>query len=83
MMDSWFAGLLGEKGLPHDRLAAEGRVALLVADGPKLVGIISERDYARKVILQGRASPTTRVREIMTANSDSHDARTKIIFQNI
>jgi hypothetical protein len=33
VMDSWFAGLLGEKGLPHDRLAAEGRVALLVADG--------------------------------------------------
>lgn len=33
VMDSWFAGLLGEKGLPHDRLAAEGRVALLMADG--------------------------------------------------
>jgi hypothetical protein len=33
VMDGWFAGLLGEKGLPHDRLAAEGRVALLVADG--------------------------------------------------
>jgi hypothetical protein len=32
VMDGWFAGLLGEKGLPHDRLAAEGRVALLMAD---------------------------------------------------
>lgn len=35
LMDSWFAGLLGEKGRSHDRLAAEGRVALLVADGPE------------------------------------------------
>lgn len=33
VMDGWFAGLLGEKGLPHDRITAEGRVALLVADG--------------------------------------------------
>jgi hypothetical protein len=32
-MDGWFAELLGEKGLPHDRIAAEGRVALLVSDG--------------------------------------------------
>jgi hypothetical protein len=33
VMDGWFAELLGEKGLPHDRIAAEGRVALLMADG--------------------------------------------------
>ena len=33
MMDAWFGELLGEKGLPHDRVAAEGRVALLLADG--------------------------------------------------
>ncbi|SDS52790.1 hypothetical protein [Opitutus sp. GAS368] len=33
VMDGWFAELLGEKGLPHDRIAAEGRVALLVSDG--------------------------------------------------
>lgn len=41
--------------------------ALMVMEGTKLVGIISERDYARKVILQGRASKTTQVKEIMTA----------------
>lgn len=33
LMDDWFGELLGEKGLPHNRIAAEGRVALLVADG--------------------------------------------------
>jgi hypothetical protein len=32
LMDAWFAELLDEKGLPHERIAAEGRVALLVAD---------------------------------------------------
>lgn len=51
------------------QLMAEKEVgALVVVDGPKPVGIISERDYARKIILLGRTSPTTLVREIMTSH---------------
>ena len=41
--------------------------SLLVMDGEVLKGIVTERDYARKVIVKGRSSSTTRVGEIMTS----------------
>jgi CBS domain-containing protein len=42
--------------------------ALLVTENNKLVGIVSERDYTRKVIVKGKASKTTAVREILSSH---------------
>jgi len=47
-------------------LAARNIGAVLVLEGTHLVGILSERDYARQVILKGKTSKETPVREIMT-----------------
>ncbi len=48
------------------KLADENIGSLVVMDDEKIVGIVTERDYARNVILKGKASPTTLVRDIMS-----------------
>jgi CBS domain-containing protein len=58
-------------------LATEDIGAAVVMNGDRLVGILSERDHTRKVILKGRAADSTRVEEIMTANVVTVSPRTK------
>ena len=49
-----------------EKLADKGIGALLVMDSNELVGIFSERDYARRVELKGRTSEETNIRTVMT-----------------
>ena len=59
----------GDPVLDAIRTMAERHVgALLVMKGSELLGIVSERDYARKVVLQRRSSSNTFVHEIMTGS---------------
>jgi CBS domain-containing protein len=48
-----------------EKMAKNDIGSLVVMDGEKLLGIITERDYARNVVLKGKTSPTTPVRDIM------------------
>ncbi|HVK50597.1 MAG TPA: CBS domain-containing protein [Pseudoxanthomonas sp.] len=62
--------------------------AVLAMQGSRLSGIVSERDYARKIVLQGRSSANTPVRDIMTAKvitvglSDSVDRCMQIVTEH-
>jgi CBS domain-containing protein len=60
---------IGPNEMVSDALALMARQnagALVVMEGEVMIGIVSERDYARKILLSGRSSRTTPVREIMT-----------------
>lgn len=61
------------------KLLAEKNIgALVVMENNELVGIVSERDYARKVVLLGKASIDTPIREIMTENVVTVTPQTKV-----
>ncbi len=71
-----------------EKMAKKSIGALAVLDGEELVGIVSERDYARKVILRGKVSRDTPVREIMTtevicvSSQQSVDACMKLMTEH-
>jgi CBS domain-containing protein len=67
----WGALSIGPDQLVYDaiqKMAEHGVGALVVVEGETLVGMFSERDYARKVMLEGRTSHDTLIRDIMSRN---------------
>ena len=60
-------------------LAEKNIGALLVLDSQKIVGIFSERDYARKLVLNGKFSKTTAVREVMTEHVITVDIKENVL----
>lgn len=65
--DVWFVGPDRTVYEAVELMAQHEVGALMVKEGDKLVGVLSERDYARKVILKGRSSRDTTVGDIMTS----------------
>ena len=71
-----------------EQLSQFGVGALIVTEGERIVGILSERDYARKIALQGRSSHSVPVREIMTekvvvaAPEDTVEKCMRVITEN-
>jgi CBS domain-containing protein len=61
-----------------ERLAEKDIGALIVMNGPVLVGVFSERDYVRKVILKGRSSKEMQVHEIMSSPAVAVDRKATI-----
>ena len=66
--DVWSIGADASVYAAIEMMATRHIGALLVMDGGAPVGMMSERDYARKVILKGRSSSDTRIKEIMTSH---------------
>ena len=65
--DIWSLGPDATVYAAIEKMDQKGIGALLVMEGERLIGIVSERDYARKVILKGRMSKETLVGEIMSS----------------
>jgi CBS domain-containing protein len=65
--DVWSVGPDDSVYSAIEKMSQKGVGALLVMSGEQLAGIMSERDYTRKVILQGKSSREAKVREIMTS----------------